>query len=469
MSLLRLRALSPLANSSSLLAGEVCAKLLGLATMLYVIRLVDLASFGFSALALAIVGYLDAAFLRGAELEGVRRLSPWPANAPGVARRTLLVRVGVGTGFAAAVTAAGLGVGGELGDALLIAGAIPLLRAAQPRWLYQAWGNQKRVALGRIFGQAAGLVAALLLVSPASSAQAVVGVAVLAELVLAIWLLPPVLRLFLSASHPGPPLGDLLRRSMTVGVGFVLAQGIATGDVVMIGAILGAADAGVYTAAYRVIEAVFVLSAALSLGYLPQVAATAASPQLGRTLRSYWRVALLVGLPVCCVGALLAPQIVALLFSAAYEGASWPLRILFVAAAFEFANIVVLHTLPVLGRTRVFVSALALALPLNLAVNLVVVPVAGLVGAACVTALTAAFVFAVARRAVADELPLGTLLRELALPVRLGAAPVLAAATAIVVGVPAVAAAAIGAGLLVLVAGSARGELMLLLRSVDAR
>src|SRR5580765_454228 len=73
--------LSVLRNFVYLLSGETTAKVIGFFSTVVVIRTIDRTQFGIVAIALAAVGFADAAVLRGLEMHGMRVLSPWRAHA----------------------------------------------------------------------------------------------------------------------------------------------------------------------------------------------------------------------------------------------------------------------------------------------------------------------------------------------------------------------------------------------------
>lgn len=469
----RVRRLSPLRNFAPLAGAEVAAKAIGFATTLYVVRTASIGAFGAAALALATVSYLDAALLRGMETHGVRLLSPWPATGAGRLLRSLLAaRVAVALAFAAVLAAAVAALAGSATTrvALLLACGIPVARAFQARWVYQARQNQTPVAVGRVLAQLACLGAAVAVVHRGGGPAPVVASLLVGEVVLAAWLLAPLLPLLLARAPRDPRPGRVVVAlgGARLGVGFLLVQGIASADLLLLGAWRGSEAAGTYSAAYRVVDAAFVVSSSLSAAFLPRVAAASREGDLGATLATFWRFVALVAVPLAAFGPLLAPQVVELLFGPAYAGAAAPLRLLLVATAFDFASVALVFSLAMIGRDRAFLAVLGAAFAFNLALNALLIPRAGATGAAAAMAVSQGAMCLAGAVLLSSHIPVRQLLGGLRAPLEAVAAGALAAALLLGLGAPAAATAAASAAALVGGVAWRRRPLRAVLREADA-
>jgi O-antigen/teichoic acid export membrane protein len=190
-------------------------------------------------------------------------------------------------------------------------------------------------------------------------------------------------------------------------------------DMVILARLKPDADVGQYGAAYKFLDTVLLVPA-LALGVIQPVIAR--SVMEGRELlrRRYSRSVQLMtvaGLGVAVLGGMTAARLVpALPGFKQYEGAGDALAILSVAAGLAFVGAVVQATLIATHRQRQLVYAAAVALVINVVLNLVLIPPYSYTGAAAATVATevAVLLFSLwAVRPVGLGWPLGGLARAL--------------------------------------------------------
>jgi O-antigen/teichoic acid export membrane protein len=169
-------------------------------------------------------------------------------------------------------------------------------------------------------------------------------------------------------------------------IGFLAIQLTSTADTVLLGFLRGPTDAGTYAAIYRIPNAWLALMSALIAGALP-LATKAVGEERGdalrrRSLRASSRLAALV-----LLGAPLAYLIVPVLYGPAYADGQAAAAVLGLSTAVVTYG-VPLHVFAVAsGHDRRYALTMAAGAAANLAMNAVLIPTAGMVGAATATAL----------------------------------------------------------------------------------
>jgi O-antigen/teichoic acid export membrane protein len=167
-------------------------------------------------------------------------------------------------------------------------------------------------------------------------------------------------------------------------IGFLAIQLTSTADTVLLGFLRGPADAGIYAAIYRIPNAWLALMSAVIAGALP-VATRAVGEARGDALRrrSLRVSARLAGLVL--LGAPLAYVIVPILYGPEYAPGQAAAAILGLSTAVVTFG-VPLHVFAVAsGHDRRYALAMAAGAAANLAMNAVLIPTAGMVGAATAT------------------------------------------------------------------------------------
>jgi O-antigen/teichoic acid export membrane protein len=174
-------------------------------------------------------------------------------------------------------------------------------------------------------------------------------------------------------------------------------------DVILLRAFRGDAEVGVYSAAYRLFEAVMIVPSVVLAVTFPRLARFDAD----RRRQARFQAALAASL--LAVGALLGAAfhlgrgpLIHLAFGSAFAPAAASLRVLSLGLPLLFLNFALTHTLIARNLERPYLVIVALMLVLNVCVNLAAIPRWGGPGAALATvltetALTACCLFTLAR------------------------------------------------------------------------
>jgi O-antigen/teichoic acid export membrane protein len=189
---------------------------------------------------------------------------------------------------------------------------------------------------------------------------------------------------------PAPSAGaglTLLRRALPFGLlmaGFALYYRI---DMVILEWLAPAGELGRYAAAYRFLDAVIALAAALGGPLFPRLSsvAIAAPAQARRLLEAGWRPLLALALPLTLGTVAIADDIVRLLFGPAFAGAAPLLRVLILGTLPLFWVNVANHALIAADRVWPLVRVYAVSALVNVVGNVLLVPRWGAGGAAVAT------------------------------------------------------------------------------------
>jgi O-antigen/teichoic acid export membrane protein len=174
--------------------------------------------------------------------------------------------------------------------------------------------------------------------------------------------------------------------ALPVGLGALVSVLAFRVDVYLLAALRGEASVGLYSSAYRVFEATQAFPAVLMTVVFPRLAAVRGEAGATSSIRRQSLVALaLVGLLVTIAGTSSARFIVEKLFGHSYSDAAAPLAVLCLAAPIMYVNAFLTQELIARGRAGAFARGATLALAVNVAANLLVIPRFGTVGAAAAT------------------------------------------------------------------------------------
>jgi O-antigen/teichoic acid export membrane protein len=198
----------------------------------------------------------------------------------------------------------------------------------------------------------------------------------------------------------------LARVGLPLATAGLLVLAYARIDQILVLELVGAREAGLYGAVYRILEQAHFLPLTVSMTLLPLVSAAHPSDparvrELLQTTADYLAI---VSLPVLGVSLAAAGPLVELLFGEAFADAAPALPVLmgaFILICFGYlsGNMVV-----VLGLQRRFVAYALAGLAFNVTLNLVLLPRYGFLAAAWTTLATEVLVVGLAWRAVLGEL-----------------------------------------------------------------
>lgn len=420
----RARARRLAASAGLLLLGHLATVLVGIATVVAVSRLLDEEALGRWRLAQALVAYLTVAADLGLTTLAVREIARGRDNPERYAGPVLVLRFASGI----ALTAVALvGVQSAAPDdaklfyviafLAVIPNSLSLLHVLQGRERLRHFAAA-RFAITAVAG-ALGLLSLLLTRELITLVvwPLVMGLAVDAWLV---WIAVRGLGVRLTAGSSSL-WATLLRAGVPFFVAAMSVQLVSSADAVIIGTLRGEAQLGIYAAAYLVAGQLLFLSGPIALAVYPRLASLHQhGPRFAGALEELTGFLGLLVIPVCVVAAVLAEDIVAVLYGARYPEVAPLLRVLIWMPAIGFYNVALAQALNAAGRHRAVMRVSVIAAAISVAANLAIVPAVGLIGAAAVAVLV---------EAVTAALYTGTGKRDVGVrPLRVYALPLVPAA-----------------------------------------
>jgi O-antigen/teichoic acid export membrane protein len=184
---------------------------------------------------------------------------------------------------------------------------------------------------------------------------------------------------------------QMARHALPVGIGIVLTTVYFRIDTILLGLIRGPVDVAHYTAAYKLIDlAVFGSTALISSVYpiMVRISATADQGKLLQTYQATTDVMLLVAIPVTVAWLILAGPIISLVYPPDFHPSIAALRILSFVLVPLFFNSVLTALVLTLHRERTFLWISLGAVILNVGLNLVFIPRAGILAASVITVVS---------------------------------------------------------------------------------
>jgi len=428
----------------ALASGDAAARVIAFLAYVFVARLLGASMFGVIGFAQAVVLYFAHLSACGVDLPGMRDVAADPQRirtlAPGIMTVRLLVSVGL-----LLLLAGGALLFLEMPESGVLALFALTLLAHGPntRFIHLGLQNPRPVALTRTFGEALFLALVLTLVRGPEDIGLVVWSQFLGDLsgsALLVWALRRRgidLPLRLDWQRVAP----IFRRSFPLVINILLGLMIYNADLIFLWCFRTTETVGYYTASYQLISFLINLAWAYSFSLLP--ALTRASVEHGERKRLYAASVaqtFAVGLPITVGGALLAPEIIALVFGTAYAPAGMPLAVLVASVPFMLFKDVGMIGLIVAGRERAVMKMTAVAVVANVLLNLAVIPRYGMVGAACTTLATEILRAALAAWLVRGEgygfVGFGRLHKSVLAGLAMGAALALVQPSSVLVGIP---------------------------------
>jgi O-antigen/teichoic acid export membrane protein len=184
----------------------------------------------------------------------------------------------------------------------------------------------------------------------------------------------------------------LIRSSLPFGV-IALTLGLSYRfDSVLLNVYRGDAETGYYNAAYNLVFSAVLISNVLNTSLYPSLVRRASAMADGLTA-AYERsltYLFLLSLPIAVGCWAAADQVVPALFGSAYQPSVMALRILIWVVPFMFASEFLGYVVVIQGQERRVARAVLVSTTLNVAVNFILVPRWGLIGAAVMTLITEA-------------------------------------------------------------------------------
>ncbi|MGO9515600.1 MAG: flippase [Candidatus Korobacteraceae bacterium] len=381
---------NPFRNIIRLATGDLIAKATSFFAFVYLARILGVSSFGVLEFAGSVLAYLLLIADCGFEMWGTREAAN-SSDIPALAARVVPIRLLLAfISFVLLLAVLPLFPHyPSLRAVLVIYGLTVFAQAASLKWVFMGRQQMSGVAGGLVIGQ---VVFAALVVASIHSPIGLVWVPafkLLGDMVttayFARWFARSYGRFALNLSLRGARA--IMKPAFTIG--FSLAMGLLNYnfDAVLLGFLKGPTVVGWYNAAYKLL--LVGLSAALAYfaGLFPALSRLYVEnrEEFGRLVRHTAELWLVFVVPMVVAGTFLASPVIRLLYGAAYANSAAPFRILLWSAALVLLRWVYMDSLRATGHQALDLRCAITSASLNVALNILLIPRFGMIGAASAT------------------------------------------------------------------------------------
>ncbi len=293
--------------------------------------------------------------------------------------------------------------------------------------VFQAKLKMQLSVISDVIGRTVSLLAVLLAVYYDLGFYAIVGTAVLGSLITFIVstiLARPYVHL---AFYKNFKLWkEMFIESLPLGAALVVVQIYFRVDILLLSFLSTAAAVGVYGAVYKVTELLLTLPGFFQNSFFPIIIGRLkeGTERTLPALQKAFDFLLLMGVAFAAGGLTLAPQVLRIIGGPEFASGGDALRIALFAMAFSFVTLLFSSVYVAKGRQIVALWFGLIGLGLNIALNLVAIPLYGINGAAAVTLISEVVIFTLYWRTAATKLGLPVSLRNVPRVVIAGAAMV---------------------------------------------
>jgi len=380
------------ANTAVQIAGKGVTLAIGLASIAIVTRYLGPDDYGRYSLALTYIQLFGVLADVGLFTIVVREISRRPERTERLVGNTIVLRLllAVAAIAVAALVSLVLPYDRDTRLAILIAGVPLLFGMLNTSFVavLQARLRMERAVVGDVVGRAVALAALGVVVALDLGFFAVLGTAAAGALATAVVTMLLTRRLVPLRPRIEPRVWRrLLVTALPLGLALAVNELYFRADTLIISLYEPYDQVGQYTLAYRIVELTLVFGTVFLTTTFPLLsqAVDDDEPRARRTITLSTELFVALGAPLVAGGLVLAPAIIELAAGSGFEDAATPLRILLASGALAWVNGVFGYALIAKDRQ---LSALWLnvsALVFNVVLNLVLVPVYGIVVAAVVT------------------------------------------------------------------------------------
>ncbi|MBT8351537.1 MAG: flippase, partial [Deltaproteobacteria bacterium] len=167
-------------------------------------------------------------------------------------------------------------------------------------------------------------------------------------------------------------------------------------DTIMLSFMRGDQEVGWYNAAYRLIEGMILLPTIISSVLFPRLSVLSiTSPEMSIALFSKGcKVVIAFTAPITILGITLSDKVIALIYGEQFSNAAISLKISLLGMGFMFLSHMFQTMLASINRQNVFIMAMGISITFNIALNMLMIPKYGFIGASISTVITAILLFA---------------------------------------------------------------------------
>ena len=377
-------------NFITLLLGDLASKLLRFLAAIALARTLTLEGFGLVNAAIAVSGVAAVLTTVGLTDIGARDVAVAPRTIQAVASRVVTVRLYTILVTLAGSAAVALVIDPEYLDLVLAGGAMAVGMAVSGEWALRGLERMRRLAFASMAGALTVAIGALLIALLGGGPVIALCAFAVGEAVLAAATWVGVGR----AGWPRPTLvgaGAMLRRSWPVGAASLIVYSYyANVDTIILAAVRSPAEAGLYSAPYRMflmLNVVAVFAAYAAFPTLSRASDAALDSDARLLLTRILELLLCYGLLVVGCVHIFGGAALGWLFGSQFETMETTFALLSLAVAWYSIGYPAGYSLIADRKNKRFLAGAATAGALSLALNLTLIPPYGAEGAGAATAI----------------------------------------------------------------------------------
>lgn len=197
---------------------------------------------------------------------------------------------------------------------------------------------------------------------------------------------------------------EIFMQSMPLGIIILFTYIYFRIDAVMLYYLRGAEETGWYSAAFKLIEALLLLMDTIRNALFPLLSKTygKGNSQFQQIWREATRYLFILSLPIALGTAFLAPRIIDLLYGDAFRAAGTSLQVLGLALPLLLLNSLSSNILISANKTKNILRAVSIGAGANIALNCLLIPAWGALGAAGATCLSEILVFGLYYKSICE-------------------------------------------------------------------
>lgn len=166
-------------------------------------------------------------------------------------------------------------------------------------------------------------------------------------------------------------------------------------DVIMLSFMLGDAEVGLYSAAYKLYEPFSLIPYALMISLFPIMSASfkSSKEKLIKSYRISFKYLVIITLPIVIGTTFIADKIIFLIYGAEFAGSATALQILIWTLVFMSISNVLINLLVSINKQKLHMISSGLCAIVNITLNFILIPILNYNGAAIATVVTTAVLF----------------------------------------------------------------------------
>ncbi len=198
----------------------------------------------------------------------------------------------------------------------------------------------------------------------------------------------------------------LFREALPIALSSVIGIIYFRIDIVMLSMMIGDAEVGLYSAAYKLSEPLFLIPAALTISLFPVMSVLFKTSKEGlfKSYRLSFKYLFIIMLPIAIGTTLIADKVILLIYGTDFVDSAIALKILIWTLIFVPINRLFGNLLIAIGKQKLHTITMALSAIGNIILNIILIPVMSFIGASIATVMTSIVVFIISYYFVSRKL-----------------------------------------------------------------